>query len=68
MESRGQGRAKNLALSATYQESLNQPRTRLNQFPSALNQFCSGERDSGRGTGWMSSGGGSGGASPRGLP
>jgi hypothetical protein len=40
----------------------------LNPFASALNQFCSGERDSGRGTDWMSSGGGSGGASPRGLP
>jgi hypothetical protein len=56
------------AKSEPYTQRLNQPLTHLNQFPSALNQFCSGERDSGRGTDWMSSGGGSGGASPRGLP
>ena len=65
---KGRQRTGNLSFSRAYAYRLNRPRTHLNQFPSALNQFGSGERDSGRGTDWMSSGGGSGGASPRGLP
>ena len=39
----------------------------LNRRASASDQFGNGERESGRGTGWISSGGASGGASLRGL-
>ena len=50
------------------QKTLPRRRELLNRLASASDQFGNGERESGRGTGWISSGGASGGASPRGLP